>query len=67
MDKEKFEALLPLIVTALIQKMMEHKKITQDEAFPALYCSGLYRALEDEKNKVLSMISMILSPPAKSS
>ena len=52
MDKAKFEALLPLIVTALIQKIIERKKISQDEAFSALYGSGLYLILDDEETKV---------------
>jgi len=52
MDKAKFEALLPFIITALIQKIIERKKITQDEAFSALYGSRLYFALDDEETKV---------------
>jgi len=52
MDKAKFEALLPLIVTALIQKIIERKKMSQDEAFSALYGSTLYIALDDEETKV---------------
>ena len=52
MDKAKFEALLPLIVAALIQKIMERKKISQDEAFSSLYGSRLYFFLDDEKTKV---------------
>ena len=52
MDKAKFEALLPLIVTALMQKIMERKKISQEEAFSRLYGSLLYFFLDDEKTKV---------------
>jgi hypothetical protein len=52
MDKAKFEALLPLIVTALMQKIIEREKITQDEAFTLLYSSQLYSALDNEKMKV---------------
>jgi len=52
MDKAKFEALLPFIVTALIQKIIERKNISQDEAFSALYGSGLYLVLDDEETKV---------------
>jgi len=33
MDKAKFDALLPLIIAALIQKIIVQKKISQD--FPA--------------------------------
>jgi len=52
MDKAKFEALLPLIVAALIQKIIEQKKTTQEEAFSRLYNSMLYVFLEDEQTKV---------------
>ena len=52
MDKAKFEALLPLIVAALIQKIIERKNFSQDEAFSRLYGSRLYNALDDEKTKV---------------
>jgi len=52
MDKAKFDALLPLIVTSLIQKIIERKKITQDDAFSQLYNSRLYCALDNEKTKV---------------
>ena len=52
MDKAKFEALLPFIVTALMQKIIERKNLSQDEAFSKLYNSELYCALDDEKTKV---------------
>ena len=52
MDKAKFEALLPLIVAALMQKIVERKKISHDEAFSQLYGSQLYSSLDDEKTKV---------------
>ena len=52
MDKAKFEALFPFIVTALMQKIIERKKISQDEAFLQLYSSQIYAALDNEKTKV---------------
>jgi len=52
MDKAKFEALLPFIVSALLKKIIEHKKISQEEAFSCLYNSRLYNALDNEKTKV---------------
>jgi hypothetical protein len=52
MDKAKFEALLPLIVAALLQRIIERKKVSQDEAFSALYGSRLYFALDEEETKV---------------
>ena len=52
MDKAKFEALLPLIVAALLQKIVDRMSISQEEAFSRLYGSRLYAALDDEKTKV---------------
>ena len=52
MDKAKFEALLPLIISSLIQKIIERKKLSHDEAFAKLYGSRLYNALDDEETKV---------------
>ena len=52
MDKAKFEALLPFIVTAFLQKIIERKKMSHDEAFSLLYGSRIYFFLEDEKTKV---------------
>ena len=52
MDKAQFDALLPLIVAALIQKIIEKKEISQEEAFSRLYGSRLYSFLDNEKLKV---------------
>jgi len=52
MDKPKFEALLPFIVAALMQKIIEQKKISQENAFFQLYHSRLYSFLDNEKTKV---------------
>jgi len=52
MDKNKFDALLPLIVAALMQKIVEQKNISQDEAFSLVYNSALYFFLENEQTKV---------------
>ena len=52
MDKAKFEALLPLIVAALMQKIIERKNLSHEEAFLRLYSSQLYCALNNEKTKV---------------
>jgi hypothetical protein len=52
MNKAQFDALLPLIAAALIQKIIEQKKISADEAFSLLYSSRLYCALDDEKTKI---------------
>ena len=52
MNKAKFDALLPLIIASLMQKIIERKNISQDEAFLQLYSSELYCALDNEKTKV---------------
>ena len=52
MNRSQFEALFPMIVTALLRKIIERKKITQDEAFSQLYNSRLYKALDNEEIKV---------------
>ena len=52
MDKAKFDALFPFIITALIKKIIEFNKISEAEAFNRLYNSMLYSYLEDEETKV---------------
>ena len=52
MDKAQFDALLPFIITDLMQKIINRKNISQDEAFSQLYGSMLYRILDEEETKV---------------
>jgi len=52
MNKEKFDALLPIFITDLIKKIIEQKKLLQDEAISLLYNSKLYYLLSDEQSKV---------------
>ena len=52
MDKEKFEALLPIFIADLVKKIIEQKNTSQDEAISLLYNSNLYNFLEDEQTKV---------------
>ena len=52
MNKAKFDALLPFIVTALIKKIIVKKEISEDDAFLQLYNSELYSFLENEETKV---------------
>ena len=52
MDKEKYEALLPIFITDLVKKIIEQKNISQDEAISLLYNSNLYNFLEDEQSKI---------------
>jgi len=52
MDKNQFDALLPMIVAAFVKKITEREKISHDEAITRLYGSSLYSALENEPTKV---------------
>ena len=52
MNKEKYEALLPIFAADLIKKIIEQKNISQDEAISLLYNSNLYNFLEDEQTKI---------------
>ena len=52
MEKAKFDALFPFIVTALIKKIIGPEKISENEAFSRLYNSRLYSFLEDEETKI---------------
>jgi len=52
MDKAKFEALLPFIVGGLMQKLVDKKQLSHNEAFSQLYGSQLYNKLDNEKTKV---------------
>ena len=52
MNKEKFEALLPLVVTDILQRIIEQKNIIQEEAISLFYNSGLYAMLENEQTKI---------------
>ncbi|MCL2802044.1 MAG: hypothetical protein FWD28_09835 [Treponema sp.] len=52
MNKEKFQALLPIFVSALIKKIIEQKKMSQEEALSLFYNSKLYILLDDEQTKV---------------
>ena len=52
MEKTKFEALMPVIVGGLVEKIIEDTRLSEYEAFEQLYNSALYAVLENEKTKV---------------
>ncbi|MDR3284383.1 MAG: hypothetical protein LBS97_04290 [Treponema sp.] len=52
MEKKQFDALLPLIVAAVVQKIIDRQQISQDDAIQKLYQSQLYTLLDDESTKV---------------
>jgi hypothetical protein len=51
-EKDKFAALIPVIVGGLAVKIVEETHISEDVVFEKLYSSELYAALENEKTKV---------------
>jgi len=52
MDKNKFAAILPVIVGSLVNKIIEETGLSDDEAFTSLYDTDLYANLENEETKV---------------
>ena len=52
MDKGKFAAILPVIVSGLTKKIINESGISEDEAFEKLYNSKLYAMLEKGQTKV---------------
>lgn len=52
MEKNKFAAILPIVVGGLVNKIIEETYVSEDEAFDRLYNSELYAALENEETKV---------------
>lgn len=52
MDIKKFEAVLPVIIAALVNTIMTETGLSADEALESLYASALYAALETEETKV---------------
>jgi hypothetical protein len=51
-NKKQFEALLPLIITSLLQKTVDGLKISPQKALSLIYHSALYEQLNDEATKV---------------
>ena len=52
MEKSKFEAIMPIIVGGIVEKIIEETQLSEIEAFEMLYSSELYVALESEEKKV---------------
>ena len=52
MEKSKFAAILPVIIGALANKIIEETAVSEAEVFDRLYNSELYAALENEETKV---------------
>lgn len=52
MDKNKFDAIFPIITASLADKIMIHFNLSEDKALMELYETELYAALENEETKV---------------
>ena len=52
MEKNKFAAVLPVIVGGLVNKIINEAHLSESEAFDKLYNSALYSILEKEETKV---------------
>jgi len=52
MEKNKFAAILPILIGGLISKIIEETGINEDKAFEKLYNTELYAEIENEATKV---------------
>ena len=52
MDKAKYDAVFPIIVAALTDKIASENQISDEKAIAEFYTSQLYSALENEQTKV---------------
>jgi hypothetical protein len=52
MERNKFAAILPILVGGLTNKIIETTGVSEDEALEKLYNSELYAAIENEETKV---------------
>jgi len=52
MDKNKFDAIFPIIIASLADKIMTEYNMPEDTALMNLYETELYTVLENEETKV---------------
>lgn len=52
MDKSKFDAVFPIICSALVEKIALELNLSDKEAVIELYSSHLYEILEQEETKI---------------
>ena len=52
MEKDKFAAILPIVIGGLVNEIISEMHIKDDEAFDKLYGSELYAAMENEETKL---------------
>ena len=52
MERDKFAAVLPIIIGGLANKIIDEMHVSEEEALDRLYNSELYTSLENEETKV---------------
>ena len=52
MERDKFAAILPIVVGGVVNKIIDEMCVSEEEALDKLYNSELYTALENEATKV---------------
>lgn len=52
MDKNKYDAIFPIITASLADRIMTQLNLPEDKALMNLYETELYAALENEETKV---------------
>ena len=60
MTPEKLSALLAILNPAIIQLIMDNRKLTNIEAVNLFYSSALYKMLENEKSKLWHLSPLVL-------
>ena len=60
MDKKKFESMLILIVPAVVELIVENKKLDEIEASDIFYQSKVYEKLEQEDTKLWHLSPLTL-------
>ena len=60
MNHEKLSALLSILNPAIIQMLMDNKKLTNVEATKLFYNSDLYAMMENEKSKLWHLSALVL-------
>jgi hypothetical protein len=52
MEKSKFDAVFPIICSALVEKIVDELSLSDKDGVTTLYSSYLYEMLEQEETKV---------------
>lgn len=62
MDKSKFDAVYPIICSALVEKIAVELNLSDEDAVTELYSSHLYEILEQENTTWLRNLFSLLHP-----